>query len=153
MRVLAVLVCVLYLGACSAQPEDESGAAGLAQAAGAAPDSSMGVERDNALVTARPTLDPSALQPGDTVLGLTVVTVDVDRVLADSIWVGDIVLEGDLVLHGVYQRHRDWPSVEAPCVHVVQSRLDCPRPPLPTGYELRGGSADVVLFRECRVGS
>ena len=121
MRALAVLVCLLCLGACSAQADGESGLANLARTAEAASDSSMGAERENVPVTVRPDFDPGALQRGDTVLGLTVVTADVELVLADSVWVGDIVLEGDLVVHGLYQRHPDWPIVEAPCVHVVRS--------------------------------
>lgn len=119
MRVLAVLVCLLYFGACSAPAEDESGLANLAPTTGTASDSSTGAERWD--LTARPDFDLGALQRGDTVLGLTVVTADVERVLADSVWVGDIVLEGDLVVHGLYQRHPDWPMVETPCVHVVRS--------------------------------
>ena len=65
--------------------------------------------------------DPATVQPGDTVLGLTVVAADVSPALDDSLWVGTVVFEGDLVLHGIYQQHPDWPQVELPCVHVVQS--------------------------------
>jgi hypothetical protein len=64
------------------------------------------------------TFDPGAVAPGDTVLGLVVVSKDVERAL-DSAWVGDVVFEGDLVLQGVYQPHRDWPDVTAPCFHVT----------------------------------
>jgi hypothetical protein len=34
--------------------------------------------------------------------------------------VGSVVFEGDLVMHGVYQPHIDWPQVELPCLHVTQ---------------------------------
>jgi hypothetical protein len=69
---------------------------------------------------ARP-FDPGTIQLGDTVLGLTVTAADVSRALDDSVWVGAVVFEGDLVLHGIYQQHPDWPQVELPCVHVVQA--------------------------------
>jgi len=65
--------------------------------------------------------DPSTLATGDVVLGLTVTSAALERVLEDSVWVGEAVFEGDLVLHGVYQRHPDWPQVELPCVEVVQA--------------------------------
>lgn len=69
----------------------------------------------------RHAFDPGALQPGDTVLGLTVVSKDVERALEDSIWVGNVVFEGDLVLQGVYQSHYDWPENTAPCFHVTEA--------------------------------
>ena len=53
-------------------------------------------------------------------LGLTVVSTDLSRALEDSVWVGSVVFEGDLVLHGVYQQHPDWPQIDLPCVDVVQ---------------------------------
>ena len=62
--------------------------------------------------------DPGAIQPGDILLGLTVVSKDVQRVTEDSVWVGDVLFEGDLVLQGVYQLHFDWPQVAVPCFHV-----------------------------------
>jgi hypothetical protein len=64
--------------------------------------------------------DPGTIQLGDTLLGLSVAAADVSRALDDSLWVGTVVFEGDLVLHGIYQQHPDWPQVELPCVHVVQ---------------------------------
>jgi hypothetical protein len=66
------------------------------------------------------TFDPGAIAPGDTLFGLSVAATDLTQALEDSIWVGSVVFEGDLVLHGVYQRHPDWPQIELPCVHVVQ---------------------------------
>jgi hypothetical protein len=65
------------------------------------------------------TFDPGAVQPGDTLFGLVVASVDGERAAADSVWVGNVVLEGDLVLQGVYQPHSDWPEVTAPCFHVT----------------------------------
>jgi hypothetical protein len=73
-----------------------------------------------AVVATAREFDPATIQAGDTVLGLTVVAADVTRALVDSIWVGAVVFEGDLVLHGVYQQHPDWPQVELPCMHVIQ---------------------------------
>ncbi|MSR35519.1 MAG: hypothetical protein EXR95_02580 [Gemmatimonadetes bacterium] len=79
---------------------------------------------DSAPAAAAPTLapafDPGAVQPGDTVLGLVVISKDVQRAAAvDSVWVGNVVFEGDLVVQGVYQPHYDWPEVTAPCFHVT----------------------------------
>ena len=51
-------------------------------------------------------------------LGLTVESRNVERVLEDSIWVGDVVFAGDLVVQGVYQPHPDWPQVTLPCFDV-----------------------------------
>ena len=120
MRAVAVLVSVLHLAACSAQAEDESEGGGPGRAARVTSPSSIGAESEDVGATQR-ALDPGALQLGDTVLGLEVVGVDVERVPGDSLWIGEIVFEGDLVVHGIYQRHRDWPVVEVPCVHVVRS--------------------------------
>ncbi|MSR37073.1 MAG: hypothetical protein EXR95_10630 [Gemmatimonadetes bacterium] len=69
-------------------------------------------------VTADNFFDPGAVQPGDTVLGLTVESKDVARVFEDSVWVGEVVFAGDLVLQGVYQPHYDWPENPSPCFHV-----------------------------------
>ena len=66
------------------------------------------------------TFDAGTLEPADTLLGLRVISVDMERVLEDSIWIGTVLLEGDPVLHGVYRSHPDWPVVTAPCFHVVQ---------------------------------
>jgi hypothetical protein len=63
--------------------------------------------------------DPGAIERGDTVGELTVVSKDVQRAAIDSVWVGDVLLEGDLVVQGVYQSHPDWPTVQAPCFHVT----------------------------------
>lgn len=66
------------------------------------------------------TFDPGAVQPGDTVLGLLVVSTDLARAPGiDSVWVGNVVFEGDLVVQGVYQPHFDWPEVVLPCFHVT----------------------------------
>lgn len=65
------------------------------------------------------TFDPGTIAPGDTLGELTVVAKTVERAAADSVWVGEVVFEGDLVVHGVYQSHPDWPSVQAPCFHVT----------------------------------
>jgi hypothetical protein len=66
------------------------------------------------------TFDPGAVQPGDSVLGLVVVSKSVERAAAiDSVWVGNVVFEGDLVVRGVYQAHFDWPENVAPCFHVT----------------------------------
>jgi hypothetical protein len=109
MRRLAEAALVLLLVACGdAQPPADAATAEVAPTSQPA---------------AAPTFnsfDPATLELGDTVLGLTVVSAALDRALEDSVWVGDVVVEGDLVLHGIYQRHPDWPQVELPCVEVVQ---------------------------------
>jgi hypothetical protein len=78
------------------------------------------VAQTTALAPAANTFDPGAVQPGDTVLGLVIASMDVEQAAAaDSVWVGNMVFEGDLVLQGVYQPHYDWPEVTAPCFHVT----------------------------------
>ena len=86
-----------------------------------APPAETAAATDSAAVAPAPpplTFDPGAVQVGDTVGELTVVSKDVERAAVDSVWVGDVVFEGDLVVQGVYQPHPDWPSVQAPCFHV-----------------------------------
>jgi hypothetical protein len=101
-------LCLLVLAACGGEtpaPDAAASADGIPEAP-AAP--------------AANTFDPGAVEPGDTVLGLVVVSKDVERAAAvDSVWVGNVVFEGDLVLQGVYQPHYDWPEVTAPCFHVT----------------------------------
>jgi hypothetical protein len=105
----AAAACVLTLAACGGSepaPEAGEGPDSLAQAPAAAP--------------AITTFDPGEVQPGDTLLGLVVVSMAVERAAAaDSVWVGNVVFEGDLVLQGVYQPHYDWPEVTTPCFHVT----------------------------------
>jgi hypothetical protein len=105
---VAALGLAFLLGACRAQaPPADVTAADSVPVAAAEP-------------TLANTFDPGAVQPGDTVLGLVVVSKDVQRAAAvDSVWVGNVVFEGDLVVQGVYQPHYDWPEVTAPCFHVT----------------------------------
>jgi hypothetical protein len=97
----------------------------VAACGGEAPAPDAGVAADSivpapAIASAANTFDPGAVEPGDTVLGLVVVSKDVERAAAvDSAWVGEVVFEGDLVLQGVYQPHYDWPEVTAACFHVT----------------------------------
>ena len=105
----ALLPLLLLLGACG----ERAPAAASSQDPGPLPSAGEPSRAVSAF-------DPAALAPGDTVLGLTVAAADLSRALEDSIWVGSVVFEGDLVLHGVYQQHPDWPQVELPCLHVVQ---------------------------------
>ena len=81
------------------------------------------------VVTIANVFDPASVQPGDTVLGLRVVSKNVEQVSEDSLWIGEVVFEGDLVVQGVYQTHPDWPQVTAPCFHVtdVESVARVPR--------------------------
>ena len=102
----AALAGALLLAACARE------AAPAAQASGA--DSAAPPPPVVAL-----TFDPGALRPGDTLGGLTVVSTDVQRAGVDSVWVGHVVFDGDLVLQGVYQPHPDWPTVQTPCFHVT----------------------------------
>jgi hypothetical protein len=106
MKLRASLLWPLLLAACGR----ESPPADAAAAADSVPP---------APPPAQVTFDPGSIQPGDTVAGLTVVSKDVERAAVDSVWVGNVVLEGDLVVQGVYQPHPDWPSVQAPCFHVT----------------------------------
>jgi hypothetical protein len=87
-----------------------------------APPPAQEAASDSALVTPAPpplTFDPGAVQPGDTIGGLVVVSKDVERSGPDSLWIGSVVFEGDLVVQGVYQQHPDWPTVQAPCFQVT----------------------------------
>ncbi len=107
----------LLLAACVEGSRDPEGRAAGASA-GVVEGTATAAESLAAAAAA--TFDPGTLQTGDTVLGLTVASVEVGRVLDDSMWVGSVVFEGDLVLHGIYQPHPDWPVVTLPCLHVVQ---------------------------------
>jgi hypothetical protein len=113
LRVWAAPLIALVLSGCGDAPEPQAGD----PSGGAAAPEDVGAP---AAVPAFATFDPATIEPGDTVLGLTVVSADLDRALEDSVWVGEVVFEGDLVVHGIYQRHPDWPQVELPCVEVVQ---------------------------------
>lgn len=72
--------------------------------------------------------DPATVATGDTVAGLRVVHVDVERVFEDSVWVGTVHFEGELAVEGVYQAHFDAPEVNAVCFHVdAGSAMRLPR--------------------------
>ena len=90
--------------------------------------------------------DPASVQPGDTVLGLRVVSKNVEQVSEDSLWIGEVVFEGDLVVQGVYQPHPDWPQITAPCFHVTDAESVARVPALPPGRPDRRRRADLVLF-------
>jgi hypothetical protein len=85
------------------------------------------------VATVATVFDPASVQPGDTVLGLRVVSKNVDRVFEDSLWIGNVVFEGDLVVQGVYQPHPDWPQVTAPCFHVTDAGSVARVPRFPPG--------------------
>ena len=106
------MVIVLLLAACRADgpAADEASEEGTAAASPAA-----------SVVTIANVFDPASLQPGDTVLGLRVVSKNMEQVSEDSLWIGEVVFEGDLVVQGVYQPHPDWPQVTAPCFHVTDA--------------------------------
>lgn len=63
--------------------------------------------------------DAGTLSVGDTVLGLRVVRVDVARVFEDSVWSGSVQFSGEIRLTGMYERHFDYPEVDAVCFRVV----------------------------------
>ena len=104
------LAVVLLLTACRADgpAEDEASE----QRAFAAEPTASVLPFDNVF-------DPAGVQVGDTVLGLRVVSKNMEPVSADSLWTGEVMFEGDLVVQGVYQPHPDWPQVTAPCFHVT----------------------------------
>ena len=77
---------------------------------------------ESGVVATATAFDPAAVQPGDTVLGLRVESKNVEQPSEDSIWIGEVVFGGDLVVRGVYQPHPDWPKVTAPCFHVSDGR-------------------------------
>ena len=62
--------------------------------------------------------DAGTLQVGDTVLGLRVVSKEVNRVFEDSVWAGDVKFEGEVEVSGVYQPHFDYPEPNALCFHL-----------------------------------
>ena len=61
--------------------------------------------------------DPGALQIGDTVLGMRVRSLAVNRAFNDSLWVGTVVFQGAVEVSGVYQAHFDYPEVQSLCFH------------------------------------
>jgi hypothetical protein len=65
--------------------------------------------------------DPGQLSVGDTVLGLRVTALDVNRAFDDSIWVGNVKFAGEVPLTGIYQGHFDYPEVRETCFHVTDS--------------------------------
>ena len=132
LLLVALLLVALGAAACESDPRPTPEDAPRASGAGGA---ATVLEAGEATAQIH-RFDPATLQPGDTVLGLTAEAVELTRVLEDSVWVGSVVFAGDLVLHGIYQRHPDWPQVALPCVHVVQpaSVARIPRfPPDPYG--------------------
>ena len=104
------IVIVLLLAACRADgpAADETSEEGTAATSPAL-----------RVATTATAFDPASVQPGDTVLGLRVVSKKMERVFEDSLWIGEVVFEGDLVVQGVYQPHPDWPQVTVPCCHVT----------------------------------
>jgi hypothetical protein len=110
MRTVALAILACAVVGCRAESRPE--------AAASSPDSAG--EAPIVPSAAANTFDPGAVQPGDTVLGLVVVSKDVQRAPAiDSVWVGNVLFEGDLLVQGVYQPHFDWPEVAVPCFHVT----------------------------------
>lgn len=63
--------------------------------------------------------DAGALSVGDTVLGLRVVRMDVARVFEDSVWSGSVQFAGEITLTGTYERHFDYPEVDAVCFWIA----------------------------------
>ena len=106
------IVMILFLAACwtDAPAADEASEEG---AVAASPTTGM--------VTIANAFDPASVQPGDTVLGLRVESKNMEQVSEDSLWIGEVVFAGDLVVQGVYQYHPDWPQVTTPCFHVIDA--------------------------------
>lgn len=61
--------------------------------------------------------DPGAVAVGDTVAGLRVAALDVQRVFEDSVWTGNVRFAGEIELTGVYQGHFDYPEPADACFH------------------------------------
>ena len=118
------IVIVLLLAACRAD-----GPAGDETSA----ERTTTISQAASLTAGASVFDPASVQPGDTVLGLRVVSKNVERVFEDSLWIGDVVFEGDLVVQGVYQTHPDWPQVTAPCFHVTDAGSVARVPRFPPG--------------------
>ena len=106
MRTSRLVLCVLAVACGPAAPAPEV----------SDPPSVTVAEAPSA--SAENVFDAGTLEIGDTVVGLSVVSKDVERVFEDSVWVGEVEFAGDLVVQGVYQPHPDWPSVTAACFHV-----------------------------------
>ena len=61
--------------------------------------------------------DPGAVAAGDTVAGLSIAAMDVQRVFEDSVWTGSVRFAGEVELTGVYQAHFDYPEPAEACFH------------------------------------
>jgi hypothetical protein len=103
---------VLFLAACRTDAPVADKAVGEGAAA-PSPTASV--------VTIANVFDPASVQPGDTVLGLRVESKNMEQVSEGSLWIGEVVFAGDLVVQGVYQSHPDWPQVTTPCFHVTDA--------------------------------
>jgi hypothetical protein len=62
--------------------------------------------------------DPGAVAVGDTVLGLRVADIDVERVFDERVWSGRVRFAGEILLTGIFQRHFDHPEPAELCFHV-----------------------------------
>ena len=92
--------------------------------------------------------DPATVQLGDTVLGLRVVSKNVEQESENSFWIGEVVFEGDLVVQGVYQTHPDWPQVTAPCFHVTDAVSAARVPRFPPHDRIAGDGRTWFCFAE-----
>ena len=59
---------------------------------------------------------PDTLQPGDSLLGLHVATIDFRRAFEDSVWVGTAAFEGEVAVSGRYGAHFDCRGVPEMCI-------------------------------------
>lgn len=64
--------------------------------------------------------DPTGIQVGDRVLGLTVTRQDLSHApaMGDSVYVGSVEFSGELTVSGSYRSHPDYPEVQALCFDV-----------------------------------
>lgn len=62
--------------------------------------------------------DAGTIAVGDTILGLRIDSLDVQRVFEDSVWSGDVRFQGEIEVSGIYQAHFDYPEVNALCFHL-----------------------------------
>ena len=133
------IVIVLLLAACRADgpAADETSEEGTAATSPAL-----------RVATTATVFDPASVQPGDTVLGLRVVSKKMERVFEDSLWIGEVVFEGDLVVQGVYQTHPDWPQVTAPCFHVTDAVSAARVPRFPPHDRIAGDGRTWFCFAE-----
>jgi hypothetical protein len=115
-RIIA-LAALLLLAGCGDRQADEDANLSAADTA-ESPSPSLSPAAADSLL---PGFDPGALKPGDTVQGLRVATMDVNKAFEDSVWVGNIKFAGELEVQGVYQGHFDYPEVRAACFHVTDS--------------------------------